>query len=276
MAARPLPAVLRRWVSHCLGYDERAAAPVARRELPGTRVVVIIELGAPIRVHDRADERRFVAAAGGFVAGLDDRATLTTHDGAQRGIQVDLTPIAARRCFGVPLSELSKQVVPLEELLPRGQRRLGERLASLDSWDERLAAVEGLLEERIAGSPVDTRAAEWAVRRIEERGGALALSALARELGYSQKHVIAMFHEHVGMTPMRFARLVRFDRLVQHLRRGGRGSWAELAARFGWFDQAHLCNDVKRITGVSPSAAREMMAGLAAVGAFEHEHGDAA
>jgi AraC-like DNA-binding protein len=114
------------------------------------------------------------------------------------------------------------------------------------------------------------------VRRIESCGGGLDLRTLARELGYSQKHVIALFHEHVGMTPKRFARILRFDRLVRHLRSGGQGSWAELAARFGWFDQSHLANDVKRIVGVPPSQARELLGGPAGVSSFQDEAGSAA
>jgi AraC-like DNA-binding protein len=260
-AARPLPAVLRPWVTQCDGYGEWAGEPVARLEMPGPRVVVILEIGAPIRVHDPADPAKLTTFAGGFVAGLDDRSTLTTHDGIQRGIQIDLTPTAARRCFDRPMSELRGQVVPLVDLLPRSERHLCERLAALGDWDARLEAVESLLAERITACRADTRLAEWATRRIEACGGALDLDTLARELGYSSKHVISLFHEHVGMTPKRFARVVRFDRLVRHLRGGGAGSWAELAARFGWFDQAHLSNDVKRIVGVSPSEAREKLAG---------------
>jgi AraC-like DNA-binding protein len=244
--------------------------------MPGPRVVMILELGNPIRVHDPADERHAVAFGGGFVAGLDDRSTLTSHDGAQRGIQIDLTPCAARRLFGLPLSELAGQVIPLIDLLPRTERHLAERLANLTSWDARLDVVERLLLERITGSPLDTRLATWAVRRIEASGGCLNSRTLARELGYSQKHVIALFHDHVGMTPARFGRLVRFDRLVGHLRQGGSGSWAELAARFGWFDQAHLTNDVKRIVGEPPSRARAALAGPKALTALQNAPGDAA
>jgi AraC-like DNA-binding protein len=104
---------------------------------------------------------------------------------------------------------------------------------------------------------------DWAVQRIESSGGCIDLKALARELGYSQKHVIALFHDQVGMSPMRFARVVRFDRLVRHLRSGGSEPWAELAARFGWFDQAHLANDLKRIVGMPASQARSAIVGPA-------------
>jgi len=272
-AARPLPAALRPWVVKCEGYGEHSSQPVARREMPGPRVVLIIELGTPIRVHDPADEERALSFSGGFVAGLDDRSTLTTHAGAQRGIQIELTPTAARRCFERPMSELAGQVVPLVELLPRRLHTLAEQLAELPSWDARLDLVEALLAERIGASRADTRVAEWALRRIEDCGGNLDLSKLARELGYSPKHVIALFHEHVGTTPKRFSRIVRFDRLVRHLRSGGQGSWAELAARFGWFDQAHLANDLKRIALVPASRARQLLAGPAEVNFFQDDAG---
>ncbi|HKO49663.1 MAG TPA: helix-turn-helix domain-containing protein [Polyangiaceae bacterium] len=276
LAARPLPAVLRPWVTKCDGYGEWSGAPVARREIPMPRVVVILEFDTPIGLHDPADEAKRTTFKGGFVAGLDDRSTLTTHDGIQRGIQIDLTPTAARRCFDRPMSELLGQVVPLVELLPRAERHLCERLAALPDWDARLEIVEALLAERITACRADTRVAEWATRRIEACGGGLDLNTLARELGYSPKHVISLFHEHVGMTPKRFARVVRFDRLARHLRSGGTGSWAELAARFGWFDQAHLSNDVKRMTRGSPSELRELLAGPAGVNFFQDASGNAA
>jgi hypothetical protein len=61
------------------------SAPVTRSELPVPHVVVIIELEPALRVHDPAETTRFQRFAGGFAAGLDDRPTLTAHDGTQRG-----------------------------------------------------------------------------------------------------------------------------------------------------------------------------------------------
>jgi AraC-like DNA-binding protein len=261
MAARPTPGVLRPWIRQCAGYVETATRPVARTELPGPTVVVIIELGPPLRLHEHVDPSRAACFAGGFVAGLDERPTLTVHDGFQTGVQINLAPIAARRFFDLPMSELAGRTVSLRDLLPRDQRTLAERLAELPDWDARLDAVEALLTRRIAASPARTDIVAWACDRIE-RTPAVELKTLARELGYSQKHVIDLFRQHVGMTPKQFSRIVRFDRLVQHLRRGGEGSWAELAARFGWYDQAHLSLDVKRITGVPPSRARALLLGL--------------
>jgi len=259
-AVRPLPKLLVPGVRQCAGYGETRAGPVARHEMPGPFVVIIMELGPPIRVHDATHPARATRFNGGFVAGLDDHSTLTTHEGMQRGIQLSLSPTAARRFFNVPMSELRGQVVSLRDLLCRQHASLSEQLTELMHWDARLDVVEALVARRITASAARTELATWATSRIEAEPG-IDLKTLARELGYSMKHVIALFHEHVGMTPKQFARIVRFDRLVRHLRSGGGGSWAEIAQRLGWYDQAHLSGDVKRILGVSPERARTMLAG---------------
>jgi methylphosphotriester-DNA--protein-cysteine methyltransferase len=97
--------------------------------------------------------------------------------------------------------------------------------------------LDDVLSERIVESRVQTSLVSWAVRRIEESGGAVDMRALARELGYSRKHVIDLFRDQVGLPPKLLARIVRFDRLVQHLKRGGSGTWAHLALEFGYYDQ---------------------------------------
>jgi methylphosphotriester-DNA--protein-cysteine methyltransferase len=156
------------------------------------------------------------------------------------------------------MSAVSGRVLALDDLLPRTQRGITERLAELPNWNARLDAVEALLCERISTTEPPARVVSWACRRLRRDPG-LDQKSLAKELGYSQKHVITLFKEHVGVTPKQFARVVRFDRLVQYLRAGGRAPWAELSSRFGWFDQAHLASDLRRFLGVTPTRARDIL-----------------
>jgi AraC-like DNA-binding protein len=258
IASRAPSPALHQSVRQLVGYTEKTNGRLARFEVPRPWIVMILEFGPPISIHDPDDQGRAVRYTGGFLAGLDDRVTRTSHDGYQSGIELNLCPVAARRLLGMPMSQLSGRVVALDDLLPRHQRGLAERLAEVSDWAARLDLVEAVLGERLAKTEPPARIATWACRRIRRDPG-LDLKSLAKELGYSQKHVITLFKEHVGVTPKQFARLVRFDRLAQYLRAGGRAPWAELAQRFGWFDQAHLAGDVRRFLGVTPSSARELL-----------------
>lgn len=49
---------------------------------------------------------------------------------------------------------------------------------------------------------------------------------------------------------------------MAHLRRGGDDAWADLAVRFGYYDQSHLVRDVRQFTGRTPTAARASLTEL--------------
>jgi AraC-like DNA-binding protein len=271
MATRPLPFRFAPYVRDCTGYSERTPLPLLRREFPGPQVVVILELGPSIRVYDvghELDEGELPGHAGanrfegGFVAGLSDRFTITAHEGFQCGIQLNLTPIGARLVFGVPMHELTDQVVSLTRLLPARYRSLADRLASLPNWDDRFDALESVLDDRLGQADLSARTTtvQWAVRRIEQVPG--DMKGLARELGYSQKHVISMFRDHVGVPPKLLARIMRFDQLMTRLKSGpppATRGWAALAQELGFYDQAHLVREVKAFTGHSPRSLPGML-----------------
>jgi AraC-like DNA-binding protein len=99
------------------------------------------------------------------------------------------------------------------------------------------------------------------VGRIEAVGGALDVGDLARELGCSHKHLIALFRDRVGTTPKRLARIVRFHRFLA-CARDGAAKGADLALACGYYDESHLSRDVRQFTGLSPREARLQIGSL--------------
>lgn len=263
LASRPPSAPLRPFVLRLAGYEEVASGPGRMRQFPETHVVVIVEFGPPLCVTLGSAPHDAVHSPGGFVAGLGASHAITEHAGVQRGVQIDLTPTGARRLFGLPLCEISDRIVPLVDLLPTCARHLAERLAGTADWDARLDLVEALFAERILSARLDTACVDWALARVHDAGGAVDVGTLARELGYSHKHVIALFRDQVGIGPKLLARLVRFHRVMRLVRAGGPVRGAELALACGYYDQAHLARDVKQFTGLPLNAARAELSSLA-------------
>jgi hypothetical protein len=87
---------LGRYIERLCGYDYRAAGPGVQREPLSTSVVLIIGLGPKLGLCDRRDQGRPTRLLGSFLAGLDDSCAMVAHDGVMQGVQVDLTPLAAR------------------------------------------------------------------------------------------------------------------------------------------------------------------------------------
>jgi AraC-like DNA-binding protein len=230
-------------VRRLAGWHERADGPVRRSELPGAQVVVIVSFGPQMDV----DGRRYTSFAGG----LGDEPALTEHAGEGHGVQLDLSPLGARRFLGMPMGELTRQVVELEDLIGRAAGELAERLHDLPGWTDRLDLLERTVAARVIEAPPIAAELEWAWRRLIETDGALPIGALATELGWSRRHFAATFHRELGMPPKAVARLLRFERALERLRAGA--DLGDVALDSGYYDQAHFNRDFRRFAGRTPT-----------------------
>lgn len=234
------------------GYRERTAGPMRRRELPSPQVVLIIDFGPVLRVFDARDPSQSARHASGFVAGLDDTFSLTETPGAMSGVQVNFTPVGARLFFGLPMRHLARRVVGLDDVFGAEGPRLTEQLHDAPGWEARFALLDQLLLRRILEARAVSDCVTWAWQRLQVSGGLVEIGALADEFGFSQKHLISRFNEELGLPPKLLARLIRFDRVIHHLRAGSPDSWASIAYAHGYYDQAHLIRDFRQFTGSPP------------------------
>ena len=239
----PHPA-LRRHIRTLTGWHERTDGPLRRRELPGGRIVLVVSFGPRLDV----DGRTFTS----FAAGLHDAPAITEHDGYGYGIQSYMTPLGARRFFGLPMGEITGQVVELEDLIGApAARELAERLATASDWTARLDLFERAIARRVLAAPPVPTELEWAWQRLLESDGAVPITDLAAELGRSRRHLAVRFREELGMTPKSLARLLRFERAVQRLRAGD--ELGDLALDAGYYDQAHFNRDFRAFAGTTPT-----------------------
>jgi AraC-like DNA-binding protein len=233
---------LRDLVSGYYGWREQVSHAVRRREGPSTDVLVVLSFEEEWLI----DGRRLTS----FVAGLYDRQVTTEHGGRSFGMQVNLAPPAARVLFGLPLHELARVTAPLEHVID--EPFLVERLYDAGSWGARFRLLDAVLTKRFADVRKPSPEVEWAWRRLVETGGAVAVGALTRELGWSRKRIVARFREEVGLAPKTVARIARFERAKRLVEETADPDWPRIALEAGYYDQSHLSNDFRRVTGRTP------------------------
>ncbi len=82
-------------------------------------------------------------------------------------------------------------------------------------------------------------------------GSGRSVAQVAWDLGYSERQLQRRSVTSFGYAPKTLQRVVRFQRALRLAREGVPP--AEVAVRAGFTDQAHLANDVKRLSGVQLS-----------------------
>jgi methylphosphotriester-DNA--protein-cysteine methyltransferase len=91
-----------------------------------------------------------------------------------------------------------------------------------------------------------------ALKRIEECGGQIRIGQLARDCQVSLRRLDRLLRNWVGFSPKRLARIMRFQALLQHVETSPSGCSAQVVAELGYFDQAHVANEVALFAGTSP------------------------
>lgn len=251
-AARPRPG-LRPLVAGYTGYRIENAEPGVHRGLPSRHLTFIITVDGTVDLAAMPDPRQGPASFGALVGGLHSGPALIRHDGNQHGIQAALTPLGARRLLGLPASELATTVVDLGAVLGPAADELVDRVRSARTWTDRFLALDAALARvaRDRGEPGPE--VGWVWERLRATRGAVGIGALADEVGWSRRHLGERFRREYGLTPKEAARVMRFEVARELLRPVDRPPLADVAARCGYYDQAHFIREFRDLAGCSPT-----------------------
>lgn len=253
---RPAPDV-RPWVSAYSGYRMEAAAPGVHHGVASAHLTFLLCLDGTVEMLANADRARAPGSFVAMVAGLHTAPALVAQGPAQTGLQLRLTWRGARALFGVPAGELAGDTVDLTALLGRRSTTLLDRLAAAPDWPSRFALLDHDLAALAAGGARGRGAAPevgYAWDRLAETGGTLRIGELAAEVGWSRRHLGEKFRAETGLAPKAAARVIRFERACDRLRRPGAPALAEVAADGGYVDQAHLARDFRELAGLTATA----------------------
>lgn len=260
MARIAAPTPLAGLIDSYSDYHERTGSFSVRRELPHAEGVMIVNLGPPIAITGGDGRRLRLGPAEAFVAGVHLRPALSHSSGVQAGMHVHLSLLTLRRLLGIPMDEMIDRVVPLDALLGAEARSLGSALVEAGTRGERIALLDAALTRRLARcAPVRANQAH-ALALLRTRPD-LNIAEIARDIGWSRKHLASRVRDATGVGPRSYRRLIRFARLTAAI--GDAPDWAALAADIGYCDQSHLIREFSEFAGMTPTqfVARSLGAG---------------
>lgn len=92
------------------------------------------------------------------------------------------------------------------------------------------------------------------IRDIQTAKGQISIDVLAKRNCTTIRQLERNFKKYVGITPKEFANIVRFQFAISKIKNNeDRESLSDIAFGCGYYDQAHLSNEIKRYTGATPS-----------------------
>jgi AraC-like DNA-binding protein len=199
------------------------------------------------RSFDQAGAGREVPGA--MLAGPTSRACLIEFEQGHAHVSVSFALGGASRFAGPSLPETRDELVPLETLWGRSGACLRERLLEARTPADALEVMETVLLRQLTGALTLDPAVVAAASALSRGSG---VGEVSRDLGLLPRTLRRRFTAQVGLTPKRFARVQRLQRLVRDLDGHAHADWAAMAARHGYADQPHLADEFRDLADVTP------------------------
>ncbi|MEZ4648077.1 MAG: helix-turn-helix domain-containing protein [Candidatus Eisenbacteria bacterium] len=183
-----------------------------------------------------------------FLSAVDHVAVSLHPEGAHRLLRVDIgASINSGRALDrsddgelhelfLRLRALARPSAPCAEERPETVTRLDRFFCRrLETWD--------------AHSP----RFHYATKEIRRSRGRIAIPDLADTVAASPRSLQRWSRTAFGLTPKRYAMIVRFHSTVRLLRRCPPERWLDAALGLGYYDQSHFIAEFKRFSGQSPA-----------------------
>jgi AraC-like DNA-binding protein len=231
--ASPLSSVV-----ECIWHYEGAAAVRAREHvLPDGRFQIVLNL----------------AAGTGAVCGLRSHHVVIDTAKISWLMGVAFRPGGALGLLRASALESWNRSVALDLVWGPQITSLVEQLRNAASADIRLHILEATLTERMrTGGKAIHSALGYALDVFNNAPHIRTVADVSREIGWSRRWFSHAFSEQVGMTPKRYCRLMRFQKVVRHIALGRRVDWVDVALAGGFCDQSHLVHEFRAFSGLSP------------------------
>ena len=234
------PAPLSAFVDFFWIYEGYAARHDREQVMPGATLDVVF-------THD-VDGR-----AASAIAGARSESFLLDTSRPFSAIGIHFRPGGGFPFFNVPAGELHNLTVSLDTLWGRLAGDVSQRLWEATDHRDRFRILEGALLDRARGRFDRHAAVQHALALFDRSHGALAINEVVQRVGLSQRRLVQLFWNEVGLSPKRFCRVRRFNDVLRRIEPLADVDWTDVSLACGYFDQAHFNHDFRALAGVSPS-----------------------
>jgi AraC-like DNA-binding protein len=229
--------------------------PYPREEIiPAPWLDLKINLGSAFAVYKRDHAEPFVQCEESWAVGLWNEYHIIEWPSDTRIFGVSFKPGGAYPLFRMPISELHNRVVPLDSIWGTCVAEIRERLNTAPTVQAGFVILEAWLSRLLQEETLTLKPVQYALGQMGRSHGALSIRALSDHIGISQNHLNTQFKRFLGGTPKEYARLFRFQRVVNDVDLiQSNFDWTQVAHQALYYDQSHFNKDFKAFTGQTPS-----------------------
>jgi len=213
--------------------------PKLHRILPDACTDIIFNKGNTIY---RPDRRQAMLSEESYLIGTMTTFTETMESSGNSLLGIRFKPGAITAFYHLDLHEITDTAVPYKDNILRETVYQSTDLLH----DLNLHFLKKLPSQPMALAAV--------LADIHSSSGRVRVAELIKKHAMSERKLERLFNKDVGVSVKAMSRLIRFKHALGVIQdTTAAQSLSDIAYTTGYYDQAHLCNEIKEYTGFTPS-----------------------
>ena len=160
----------------------------------------------------------------------------------------------------VPMQDLAHQNIDAEAVFGTEIGELNNYLSNAPTYAAMLNAVEAFLWKTFQQVNPSDHPSDGIAKYIQDHPHSVNINALSAQACLSLRQLERNFMRQIGVTPIFFARMCRFQEAFILKERKPHLDWLSVAVHTGYHDYQHLVKDFKQFSGTTPNSLLEAQA----------------
>jgi AraC-like DNA-binding protein len=221
-----------------------------KRLCPRNTPEILINLAKPIRGNVAG---KTAVIDGCTIQGSKTEFVEARHPENCHFLSIRFTPNAYYKFLEIPQTSFTDHVIQLEDVMNEPSEKLNHPLQEAPDTAQRFRIITNWLKKEVRNTQAGTKLVSDFIINHLNRNPGLTVNQLTEKTGFTRKHLVHRFKEEAGLTIKEYQKINRIYQVLKEIGNTDPISWAQLAYKFGFYDQSHLIRNFKRYTGLTPT-----------------------
>lgn len=155
---------------------------------------------------------------------------------------------------GIPAEQLKAQIIEAYSIFGRQIYSLSDALTSAGSFGNSISIIEEFFTSVLKNTYTGSNQLRSVVKTVMTVKGRSTVNELIKLTGNSERQLERLFHQAIGISPIRYLQIVRVHYFLSLMRLPNNTASITFAGlESGYYDQSHLIRNFKQITGLTPT-----------------------
>ena len=151
-----------------------------------------------------------------------------------------------------PMQKLTDLMIDYYEFVGQESKCLSDQLVDQNTIKNKISILNKMFTQKLSTLDAVEAPIVWALNLIHQTNGKCTIKEICGEIGWSRQHFNRKCLNYTGLNPKFLSQVIRIKELIKRYKSKKFHNWSELSIEGGFYDQSHMINEFKKITGLTP------------------------